>query len=120
MDRRQLELWIERYERAWRTAGTDGLADLFGADVRYAASPWEEPVRGLPALAEFWDAERDGPDEPFEMTAEIVAVDGDVGVARVEVNYGDGTRWRDLWIVQVDAEGRCIAFEEWPIAPPTG
>jgi hypothetical protein len=111
--------WVDRYERAWRSAGTDALASLFNAEIRYWASPWDEPVRGLAALGTFWDAERDGPDESFEMTSELVAVDGDTGVVRVEVNYGDGTRWRDLWIVRFDDDGRCEHFEEWPIAPPT-
>ena len=114
-----LRSWIDWYEQAWRTAGTDALVDLFSADIRYWASPWEEPVRGLTALRTFWDAERDGPDETFDMTSEIVAVDGDTGVVRVEVAYANDTRWRDLWIVRFDADGKCKHFEEWPIAPPT-
>ena len=51
------------------------------------------------------------------MAADVVAVDGDVGVARVEVSYGRGKRWRDLWVVRLNAGGRCVAFEEWPFAP---
>lgn len=112
-----VQQWIERYEQVWRTPGTDGLAQLFAADVVYLPSPWAEPLRGLAPLAEFWEAERDGPDEQFTMTSEIVAVDGDVGVARVEVTYGSGSRWRDLWVIHLDADGRCTAFEEWPFAP---
>jgi hypothetical protein len=119
MTTHRLESWLAGYERAWRTAGTDALADLFSVDVQYWASPWEEPVRGLAALGTFWDAERDGPDEPFDMSSEVVAVDGDTGVVRVEVNYGNGTRWRDIWIVRFDHGGICRHFEEWPIAPPT-
>jgi hypothetical protein len=113
----QLEAWIDRYEQVWRTAGTDGLATLFADEVSYWPSPWDEPVRGLAALATFWDAQRDGPDEQFEMTSEIVAVDGGNGVVRVEVSYGNGDRWRDIWIVQLSDDGRCNHFEEWPIAP---
>ena len=55
-------------------------------------SPYEEPVRGLPAIAELWEAERDGPDEPFAMLHEIVAVDGDTAVVRVEVRYDRAAR----------------------------
>ena len=116
--RGRLESWIDRYERAWRSAGTDALGHLFSADVDYWTSPWGEPVRGLSALGTLWDAERDGPDEPFDMTFEVVAADGDTGVVRVEVNYGNGTRWRDIWIVCFDQDGKCAHFEEWPIAPP--
>jgi hypothetical protein len=117
MDRLALEKWIADYERVWRTAGTDGLAELFAADVGYLASPWEQPIQGLEDLATFWEMQRDGPDEEFAMTSDVVAVDGEVGVARIEVRYGNGDRWRDIWIVRFDAEGRCAHFEEWPIAP---
>jgi hypothetical protein len=59
------------------------------------------------------------PDEVFALVWEPVAVEGDVGVARIEVRYGDPpTRVsRDLWIVTLDHDGRCTAFEEWPFFP---
>jgi ketosteroid isomerase-like protein len=120
MERATLENWIEQYERLWRTAGTDGLAELFAADATYLPAPWREPITGLAALAAFWDEERDGPDERFTLTSEVVAVEGDVGVARVEVSYDEGERWRDLWAVRLDNDRRCTAFEEWPFSPAQG
>jgi SnoaL-like domain len=119
MDRADLARWIERYERAWRTAGTEDLACLFTAEATYRAGPFDETVAGLAAIAAFWEAEREGPDEAFTMAWEPVAVEGDVGVARVEVVYGDPEvhRYRDLWIVTLEADGRCRAFEEWPFFP---
>ena len=54
MDRDELHAWLRRYETAWRTDGTDLLRTLFTEDVRYRPSPWQEPVRGLAELAEFW------------------------------------------------------------------
>ena len=117
VDRQRVVEWVAAYEHAWRAAGTATLADVFAPDVTYTPSPWAEPLRGLPALERFWESEREGPDEPFRMTSELVAVDGPTAVVRVEVHYGDGERWRDLWIVTFDADGRCRAFEEWPFAP---
>jgi hypothetical protein len=119
VDRGRGEEWVRGYERAWRTAGTEGLAELFAEDVSYLPSPWAEPVRGLDDLARFWEAERDGPDERFSFAAELVAVDGRIGVARVLVDYADTAsgRWRDLWIIELDDAGRCVTFEEWPFAP---
>ena len=53
-------------------------------------------------------------------SSEIVAIEGDTGVVRVEVRYGPpkNQEYRDLWIVRLDAEGRCTHFEEWPFWPP--
>jgi hypothetical protein len=119
MRRDELADWIERYELAWRSAGTRPLEGLFSAGATYRASPFDEPIVGREAIAAFWEAEREGPDESFTLSWEPVALDGDVAVARVEVRYdGPPARtYRDLWIVRLDAGGRCVAFEEWPFFP---
>ena len=119
MTSQDLADWIARYERAWRTAGTESLETVFTEDATYRAAPFEEPLRGREAIAAFWEAERDGHDESFTMSWEQVAVDGHVGVARVEVQYGGprASTYRDLWIVSLDADGRSSAFEEWPFFP---
>jgi len=73
----------------------------------------------LPALAEFWETERTGPDEVFTMSSEVVAVEGRTSVVRVSVDYestGSG-RWRDLWVIRFDELGLCVEFEEWPFSP---
>ncbi len=114
-----IERWVEGYERAWRAAGTESLRELFAADATYRMSPYEEPVTGIAAIAELWEREREGPDEPFEMRHEIVAVEDETAVVRVEVQYGgpDRLQYRDLWIVRLAPDGRCLAFEEWPFWP---
>ena len=120
MTRRQLGDWIAAYEGAWRTPGTDMLAELFAPEAVYSTAPFEEPHRGLEAIQKMWEEERSGPQEEFSMTSEPVAVEGDTGVARVEVRYGEPRPqlYRDLWVVRLDAEGRCTSFEEWPFWPP--
>lgn len=72
---------------------------------------------GLDAIRAMWEP-RSGPDERFEMSHEIVAVEGNTGVARVKVIYSDPPHeYTDIWIVRFDGEGRCAAFEEWPFWP---
>jgi ketosteroid isomerase-like protein len=118
--RAQFTDWLAGYERAWRTSGTDLVAELFAEDATYSTAPYESPHRGLDAIREMWEAERLGPDEEFEMSREVVAVEADTGVARIEVQYGPPKRkeYRDLWVVRLDADGRCSHFEEWPFWPP--
>jgi hypothetical protein len=119
VDRARVERWVADYERMWRSPGTGALGELFAADARYRPSPWAEPLDGLAAIAAFWEAERDGPDEVFTMASELVALDGPTAVVRVAVDYGDpgSSRWRDLWVLRFDDTGRCTSFEEWPFAP---
>jgi uncharacterized protein (TIGR02246 family) len=121
VDRAHVAAWIAGYERAWRTAGTEMLATLFTEDATYSMSPYEDAVQGRTAIAELWDRERAGPDEPFTMTWEHVAGEGDTAVVRVEVHYADsGNEFRDLWIIQFASDGRCASFEEWPFWPEKG
>jgi hypothetical protein len=118
--REELQHWVAAYERAWRTAGTETLAEIFAPDAMYQTAPFAAPHHGLAAIALLWDAERAGPDEEFTLMAEVVAVEGNTGVVRLHVQYGDplNQEYRDLWIVTLDASGRCTAFEEWPYWPP--
>ncbi|MEV0004696.1 nuclear transport factor 2 family protein [Micromonospora sp. NPDC050980] len=122
MDRKQVAGWMAAYEQAWREPGTTALAGIFTPDASYRQGPYREPVVGLPAIADMWENEREGPDEVFEMTGEVVAVDGGTAVARVQVRYGDPAdqEYRDLWIMRFAEDGRCRMFEEWPFSPGRG
>jgi len=115
--REAVDSWVAAYEGAWRSEGTDALAGVFVEDAVYRMSPYAEPVRGLAAIAELWERERAGHDEEFDLRHEIVAVDDRTAVVRVEVEYGTGAEYRDLWIVGLAADGRCRHFEEWPFWP---
>ena len=118
MEHDDVRRWVERYELAWRTPGTEVLTELFTEDATYLVSPWAPPFEGMSAISDLWDDERDGPGEEFTMVSEVVAVDGDTAVVRAEVEYvATGNRWRDLWVMRFAADGRCSAFEEWPFAP---
>jgi len=112
--------WVARYEAAWRAPGTGLLAGLFTPDARYVPAPFADPIRGLPAIEQMWEAERKGPDEEFVMVADLVAASDDRAVVRLEVRYGEPNHehYRDLWVLHLTDDGRCHAFEEWPFWPP--
>lgn len=119
MDRQQVADWVAQYERLWRTPGTDALAEIFTPDASYRQGPFRDPVVGLAAIRRMWEAERDGPQEAFEMTSDVLAVETDTAVVRVHVRYSPprSQEWLDLWVIRYAEDGRCRAFEEWPFAP---
>ncbi|MCO1660633.1 hypothetical protein KDL28_36850 [Pseudonocardia sp. S2-4] len=118
---------MDGYERAWRSPGTAGLAELFTPDASYRHSPYAETISGLAAIERDWEAERDSPDESFTMSADVLAVNatdpvGPLGIAHVLVRYEDftGHEYRDLWLVRFAPDGRAREFEEWPFWPGQG
>jgi hypothetical protein len=119
MDRTELADWVERYESAWRSPGTESLAGLFTEDATYSPAPYRDPHQGLEAIQRMWEEERNA-DEEFSIESEIVAIEGDTGVVRLTVTYSRprSQEYRDLWVVRLDERGRCTGFEEWPYWPP--
>jgi ketosteroid isomerase-like protein len=112
MTREEVEEWIRGYERAWRSPGTEALRELFTEEATYLLSPYQDPVVGLEEIGAMWERERAGPDEVFEMTSDVFAVDGDRAVVAVEVR----PEFRDIWLLRFE-QGRCAHFEEWAYWP---
>jgi ketosteroid isomerase-like protein len=121
-DRAVVSRWIADYEAAWRAPGTDRLADLFTSNATYLQSPYAQPVTGLAAIARMWEDERQGPDEEFTFAAQVLTVDGPTAVVRAEVRYAGPPvqDYRDIWVIQLTADGHCQWFEEWPHWPELG
>lgn len=118
LDREAVSRWIASYERVWRERRPADLGELFTDDATYRASPSAAPIRGIDAIRRWWAAETD-PAEEWLLGSEVLAVDGDVAVARLEVRYAapDPRRYLDLWILSFAPDGRCRSFEEWYWTP---
>jgi hypothetical protein len=118
--RKQIADWLDAYEHAWRSEGTDALDGLFSSEASYSTAPYEKSHVGLSAIKEMWEAERSSHEEIFTMHTEIVAVEADTAVVRVATHYEDPHQqeYRDIWIVRLNEASRCVHFEEWPYWPP--
>ncbi len=119
MTTQHVQQWLERYIKAWRTAGVALLDELFTDDVMYIASPWRPAISGIKNVKAMWQKTRAGADEVFTIQTQIIATENQVAVVRVEVHYADDdpSQWRDLWILNFATDGRCAKFEEWPFHP---
>ncbi len=116
MNREDVMRWVREYERAWRTDDVGAVRTLFTDDAAYRASPYEPSEIGHEAIEAFW---LDDTGRAFSMGANVVAVDGDVAVVRVDVDYRTPKEqeYRDLWILRFATDGRVADFEEWAYWP---
>jgi uncharacterized protein (TIGR02246 family) len=117
-DRAAAEDWVRRYRVAWESNDPDDIRGLFAEDGRYFTEPSdEEPSVGAEAIVADWIAHADQPgDTEFEF--EVIAVDGDLAVARCVSTYlkHDPPRVYDnLFVVRLADDGRASEFTDWYI-----
>ncbi len=118
MDHDAFKGWLDRYVDAWRLLDPTAIGDLFSLDVRYAFDPFGEALVGRPAVVAAWVG---SPDEPGSWQAdyEVLAVDGDVGVAHGRTRYltddraGIDREFANVFVCRFDAAGRCREFTEY-------
>jgi uncharacterized protein (TIGR02246 family) len=111
--------WIDGYVRAWNTNDPDDITALFTDDGEYYTAPFRPPWRGREDIVAGWLERKD---EPGETTFEWqpTAVTDEVAIIEGTTVYPDET-YSNLWVIRLDADGRCRQFIEWwmqhPVSP---
>ena len=129
MTRDDVQAWLDGYVAAWKSYDPDGIGALFAEDAEYRYHPWDEPVRGRAAIVRAWiepEGAQSGRDEPgtYDARYEPYAIDGDRAVAIGSSDYfgPDGSveqRYRNVFLLRFDGEGRCASFTEWFMLGPS-
>jgi uncharacterized protein (TIGR02246 family) len=111
-DAAPLRRWIEAYRGAWESNDPDAVAALFTADGVYRFEPWEAWT-GREQIVAGWLAHADKPgDTSFHWWH--VARDGDLWTVEARTRYHSlGRDYSNLWLVELDDEGRARSFSEW-------
>lgn len=110
--------WIPGYERAWASNDPEEIGALFTDDARYLTEPYAEPWQGRDAIVAGWLASRDEPDsyafewQPLVETPELAIVTGTTTYVSPPRTYSN------LWLIRLDADGRCLDFVEWYMERP--
>jgi ketosteroid isomerase-like protein len=116
MDRGDLERWIDRYVKAWSTNDPKDIGDLFTDDADYYTAPYREPWRGRDAVVKGWLARADDQGD-WDFSHEVLAVAGDLGFVRGLTTYRTPPHvYSNLWVIRLQADGRCTEFTEWWMA----
>jgi ketosteroid isomerase-like protein len=107
-----LERWMDGYTTAWDSNDADDIGALFTDDAVYRSYPWAEPARGRAAIVRLW---LDGADEPGDhrFAWHELGRDGDRRFVQGRTEYTDGRTYENLWIIDLDADGRARSFTEW-------
>jgi uncharacterized protein (TIGR02246 family) len=108
-----LRRWVDAYREAWdETNDPEAVAALFTPDGVYRIEPWEA-LEGREAIVAGWLAHADEPgDTTFHWWH--VARDGDLWILEARTGYRSlGKDYANLWLVELDDEGRARGFSEW-------
>jgi ketosteroid isomerase-like protein len=119
MNRSDVQDWLDRYIRAWRSGDRDQIAELFGQDAVYRYNPYDESrwVRGQEAIVNAWLGERDE-SESWEARYTAYAVDGDRAVATGSSRYfatadEPEKTYHTVFVLKFNDAGRCTEFVEY-------
>ena len=118
MERDTIATWVDGYVQAWQTNDSDAIAQLFAEDATYATGPFDAPWRGREAIVADWLGRRDEPGT-WTFRSEVLATSPDGGVVRGWTTYPSRQQeFSNIWLIQLDAAGQCIAFTEWWVQRP--
>lgn len=107
-----LRRWIDAYREAWESNDPAVVANLFTTDGVYQVEPWWIQ-RGREEIVAGWLEHADKPgDTSFHWWH--VGRDGDLWIAEARTRYHNlGKDYANLWLVELDDEGRARGFSEW-------
>lgn len=115
-DIRDVTRWVDGYLRAWNSNDPDEIGALFTDDAGYYTAPFSPPWRGREQVIAGWLGRKDEPGEttfdwhPVVVTDEVAIIEG-------TTTYPDQT-YSNLWVIRLEADGRCREFTEWWMEQP--
>jgi ketosteroid isomerase-like protein len=107
-----LRRWIDGYRDAWESNDAAAIANLWVADGIYRVEPWQV-LTGREEIVKGWLDHADKPgDTSFHWWH--VARDGDLWIVEARTRYHNlGRDYSNLWLIELDDEGRARGFSEW-------
>ena len=111
--------WMERYLRAWDSNDPEDIRALFTDDAEYYTLPGRKPKKGAGAIVAWWDEARDEPGD-YTFRWETVLATPARAVIQGYTDYHERESYHNLWIIDLDADGRARRFTEWWVEIPEG
>jgi uncharacterized protein (TIGR02246 family) len=114
----RVQAWVEGYIQAWNSNDPAVIGGLFTEDAAYYTEPHSEPWRGRDEIVRQWLNRKDEPGET-QFRWHLLTVSPEVAVVQGTTVYRHPPRtYSNLWVIRLDAEGRCTEFTEWWMQHP--
>lgn len=125
LDARAFGAWLDGYKAAWESRDAAAAAALFAEDATYRETPFDPPMEGRAAIADYWTRVTSG-QRDVRFGYEILACDGDTGLCRwhaafVGIPGGEAIELDGIFRCGFTEERLVDRFEEWwhiRISPP--
>jgi uncharacterized protein (TIGR02246 family) len=114
----RVDAWVDDYVRAWNSNDPADIRALFAQDAAYYTEPYSPPWRGRDEIVRQWLDRKDEPGQtefrwhPLAVTPEVAIIQGET------VYHTPPHTYSNLWVIRLDAEGRCTEFTEWWMGHP--
>jgi hypothetical protein len=105
--------WVERYLTAWSSAASNDIKALFTPAAEYHERPYETEWIGREAIVEGWLSRQEWQEGGWTFDWEILMITGDTAAIRGTGVYKELGTFENLWVVTLDAKGRCSTFRMW-------
>jgi len=109
--------WVTAYRTAWGSNLDADIRALFTDDADYLFGPSDEPVHGVDAIVATWLSRAEAPDDTT-FSFQVIGIDGDLAFVQGKVDYTDGQRFDNLWVIRLADDGRATSFTEWWMKRP--
>jgi len=105
--------WVDRYLTAWTSAAPKDIKALFTPDAEYHERPYETEWIGREAIVEGWLSRQTWQEGGWTFEHEILMITGDTAAIRGTGVYKELGTFENLWVVTLDAKGKCSTFRMW-------
>lgn len=119
IDLDHVQRWVDGYLAAWTSNDPVAIKSLFTRDATYRDRPLAQPKTGHDQISADWVARKDEPGT-WQARLEPLLVHDDIAIVTGTVDYANGTKYANLWLIRFGDDGRAREFTEWWMDRPQG
>lgn len=109
----EVRAWVDRYVHAWTTADATDIRALFAKDAEYHELPYETSWIGREEIVAGWLGRQAWQEGGWTFRSSVLMLTGNTAAVQGTGVYKELGTFENLWVVTLDARGRCTEFRMW-------